>query len=61
MDRTLRKKKNEYIMAYLTFLLKKIDKFFQKVKPKVIFMEPTWTHEILICKFAKKYNGISIN
>ena len=33
-----------------------IDKFFQIVKPKVIFIEPTWTHEILICKFAKKYN-----
>ena len=56
MDRTLRKKKNEYIKSYLTFLLEKIDNFFQKVKPKVIFIEPTWTHEILICKFAKKYN-----
>ena len=25
------------------------------IKPKIIFIEPTWTHEILICKFAKKY------
>ncbi len=55
MDRTLRKKKNEYINNYLIFLLNKIDSFFKKVKPKIIFIEPTWTHEILICKFAKKY------
>ena len=34
MDRTLRKKKTEYIKSYLTFLLKKIDNFFQKVKPQ---------------------------
>ena len=55
MDRTLRNKKIEYINDYLIFLLNKIDSFFKKVKPKIIFIEPTWTHEILICKFAKKY------
>ena len=55
MDRTLRKKNNEYINNYLIFLLNKIDNFFKSVKPKIIFIEPTWTHEIIICKFAKKY------
>lgn len=56
MDRTLRRKKNKYINDYLIFLLNTIDKFFKEVKPKLIFIEPTWTHEILICKFAKRYN-----
>mgnify|MGYP006076783805 CR=1 FL=1 len=56
MDRTLRKKNNKYISKYLNFLTNKLDEFFIHVKPKVIFIEPTWTHEILICKFAKKYN-----
>ena len=56
MDRTLRKKKREYIDSYLIFLLNTIDEFFRNIKPQIIFMEPTWTHEILICKFAKKYN-----
>ena len=56
MDRTLRKKNSLYIKAYLSFLLIKIDSFFKKIKPKIIFIEPTWTHEILICKFAQKYN-----
>ena len=56
MDRTLRKQKNIYIQNYLNFLVNKIDNFFKKVKPNIIFIEPTWTHEILICKFAKKYN-----
>lgn len=57
MDRTLRKKNSLYIKAYLSFLLIKIDSFFKKIKPKIIFIEPTWTHEILICKFAQKYNA----
>jgi len=56
MDRTLRRKKDEYVNYYLIFLLNEIDNFFKRVKPKIIFIEPTWTHEILICKFAKKYN-----
>ena len=56
MDRTLRKQKKIYIQNYLNFLVNKIDNFFKKVKPNIIFIEPTWTHEILICKFAKKYN-----
>ena len=34
MDRTLRKKKIEYINDYLTFLLKKIDNFFKKLNQK---------------------------
>ncbi len=55
MDRTLRKKSKRYVDKYLFFLLNKIDYFFKSVKPKIIFIEPTWTHEILICKFAKKY------
>jgi hypothetical protein len=56
MDRTLRKKKRKYIEGYLIFLTNHIDRFFIEIQPKVIFIEPTWTHEILICKFAKKYN-----
>lgn len=56
MDRTLRKKSNYYIRNYLNFLLNKINNFFLMIKPKVIFIEPTWAHEILICKFAKKYS-----
>ncbi len=56
MDRTLRRKKRNYIENYLVFLLNEIDDFFLKVKPKIVFIEPTWTHEILICKFAKKYS-----
>ena len=56
MDRTLRRKTRFYIKNYLTFLLNKLDIFFLSVKPKIIFIEPTWTHELLICKFAKKYN-----
>ena len=54
MDRTLRKKNEKYIKNYLTFILNEIESFFNKVKPKIIFIEPTWTHEILICKFAKE-------
>jgi len=57
MDRTLRRKKRNYIENYLEFLLNEIDDFFLKTKPEIIFVEPTWTHEILICKFAKKYHS----
>ena len=42
MDRTLRKKSNYHIRNYLNFLLNKINIFFLMIKPKVIFIEPTW-------------------
>ncbi len=55
-DRTLRKKSQYYINQYLYYLVKKLEEFFKNAKPKIIFIEPTWTHEIIICYFAKKYN-----
>ena len=51
-DRTLRRKSKKYIEQYLLFLCNSIYHFFKKIKPKIIILEPTWTHELLICKFS---------
>ena len=55
-DRTLRLKEKNYIDTYINFLNNEIYNFFKKHHPTHIIIEPTWTHELIICEFAKLFN-----
>ena len=55
-DRTLRLKEKKYIDAYINFLNNEIYNFFKNNHPTHIIIEPTWTHELIICEFAKVFN-----
>lgn len=53
MDRTLRNKDYDYILRYTYCILKKITDFIKSNGINIIFIEPTWTHEIIICKISQ--------
>ena len=58
-DRTLRPKDHYYVTKYLAYIIGKIETFISSNNIGVVFIEPTWTHEILTCKICEKM-GIPI-
>jgi len=53
-DRTMRLKDHVYVTKYLAYIIDKIENFLSFNKIGVVFIEPTWTHEILTCKICEK-------
>ena len=53
MDRTLRLKDSEYIIKYLYHIAKNVRDFIENKKIELVFIEPTWSHEILITAICK--------
>jgi hypothetical protein len=53
-DRTMRLKDHYYVTKYLSFLIKKIETFISSNDIGIVFIEPTWTHEILTCIICEK-------
>jgi len=53
-DRTLRTKDHFYVTKYLAYIVEKIETFISSNKIGIVFIEPTWTHEILTCKICEK-------
>lgn len=54
MDRTLREKPRNYILSYGCYVLREFSKFVEGKDIRLVVIEPTWVHEILIvhvCKF----------
>jgi len=47
-DRTLRKKDKDYINKYILFIYRKINMFLSENKIDIVFLEPTWAHDILV-------------
>lgn len=56
MDRTLRKKQYEYIVKYCHYVIKEVVGFIKDKDPKLVFIEPTWTHELIIAKICDFFN-----
>jgi len=56
MDRTLRLTNHEYIAKYVYLVLLKIHEFIKSKDINIVFMEPTWTHEIVSCLLCKHLN-----
>ena len=54
MDRTLRTKKDNIIIQYVYNIIKNEIDFLKKNKIRLIFMEATWFHELILCKIADK-------
>jgi hypothetical protein len=55
MDRTLRLKDNNYVLKYLYHVSRSVTEFLEKNKIQIVFIEPTWTHEILISKICESF------
>jgi hypothetical protein len=55
-DRTLRVKNYQYVAKYVCFLIDKSLDFIKCNNINITFLEPTWTHEIIICKLMEYYN-----
>lgn len=53
-DRTLRLKDHYYVTKYLAYIIDKIETFLRSNNIGIVFIEPTWTHEILTCKICEK-------
>ena len=53
-DRTLRLKDHYYVTKYLAHIIDRIEIFVRSNNIGVVFIEPTWTHEILTCKICEK-------
>lgn len=53
-DRTLRLKDHYYVTKYLAYIIQKIENFIRTNNIEIVFIEPTWTHEILTCKICEK-------
>jgi hypothetical protein len=53
-DRTLRSKDHHYVTKYLAYIIEKIETFISYNNIGIVFIEPTWTHEILTCKICEK-------
>lgn len=53
MDRTLRTKSYKVVIKYMFEIINREIHFLEKNNIKLIFMEPTWFHEIVLCKIAK--------
>ena len=56
MDRTLRGFDFEYVIKYLYFIHFSIFNFIKKNSIDVIFIEPTWTHELIAYDIALELN-----
>ena len=56
MDRTLRLNTESYLNAYCLFLIQNIERFIKQIAPQIVFLEPTWTHELLLVKICEKMN-----
>lgn len=56
MDRTLRKKSYNVTIDYIYKIIKKEICFLKTNNIKLIFMEPTWFHELVLCEIAKAKN-----
>lgn len=53
-DRTLRLKDHYYVTKYLAYIIDRLEIFVRSNNISVVFIEPTWTHEILTCKICEK-------
>lgn len=53
-DRTLRLKDHYYVTKYLAYIINKIETFLRSNNIEIVFIEPTWAHEILTCKICEK-------
>ena len=53
MDRTLRKKSYNLTINYIYNVITTQIRFLNKNKINLVFMEPTWFHEIILCEIAK--------
>ena len=53
MDRTLRLKDYIYITKYVYHIAKNIREFVEEKNIEIVFIEPTWTHEIIISKICE--------
>jgi len=56
MDRTLRGFDYEYVVKYLYFIHFTIFNFIKKNSIDIIFIEPTWAHELIAYEIAKELN-----
>ena len=56
MDRTLRTKKYSLTLQYAFEVIKSEIDFLTNNKIKLIFMEATWFHGVILCKIAEKMN-----
>lgn len=59
MDRTLRIKDHRYITKYIYHIASAIESFIKQKNIQVVFIEPTWSHEVLIC-IVCHYFGIPV-
>ena len=55
-DRTLRRKSYKHVAKYVIFIIDSVLRFVEKHNFDIVFLEPTWTHEIIICKIMDYYN-----
>lgn len=53
MDRTLRNKPYTVTIDYIYKIINKEINFLDKKNIQLIFMEPTWFHELILCEIAK--------
>ena len=56
MDRTLRNKPYTLTIDYIYKIINKEINFLVKKNIQLIFMEPTWFHELILCEIAKVKN-----
>jgi len=53
-DRTLRLKEASYVTKYLAYVIFNIENFLCRNNIKLVFIEPTWAHELLTCIICEK-------
>ncbi len=53
MDRTLRRKSVAYVKSYVYFVISSVERFIEEREIAIVFAEPTWLHEILICRVCE--------
>lgn len=53
MDRTMRLNNYEYIVKYYYYITKNIITFIEKMNIEIVIMEPTWSHEIILCNICE--------
>lgn len=53
-DRTLRLKDRHYVTKYLTYVISSVENFLHENLIQLVFIEPTWAHEILTCIICEK-------
>ena len=53
MDRTMRLKDYQYIVKYLYYITTYTIDFINQHKISIVFLEPTWSHEIILCKICE--------